>query len=315
MELRHLRYFLAVGEAMSFTRAAAQLRVGQPALSRQVQDLEDEIGVDLLRRSPRGVTLTAEGKLFLEEARELLKRADETVKKVRALARGEFGELHVGYAPSPTVEILPPALAAFQKAVPRVKVLLYDLSSEELITGLRNATLDLAVMFHSSSEQIAGVEFEVLRTYPLCVAMTATHPFARLKFVTLEKLAAEPLIGFRRKDYPAYYHVLDRVFAPISAKPRIAVECDSASSLITEVEAGRGVALTIPIFKIVAGKRLLYRPLTGTTEVASVGIARASKGDVTPAGERFCEILRKISKEAIALKSKPARSSRTKFVR
>jgi len=85
MELRHLRYFLAVGEALTFTKAAARLRVAQPALSRQVQDLEDEIGVDLLRRSPRGVTLTAEGKLFLEEVRELLKRADESVEKVRAL--------------------------------------------------------------------------------------------------------------------------------------------------------------------------------------------------------------------------------------
>src|SRR6266568_2547676 len=146
MELRHLRYFLAVGEALSFTKAAAQLRIAQPSLSRQMQDLEDEIGVDLLRRSSRGVTLTAEGKLFLEEVREMLKRADESLEKVRALARGEYGELHVGYAPSPTVEILPLALAAFQKAVPRVKVLLHDLSSDELITGLQNATLELAIM-------------------------------------------------------------------------------------------------------------------------------------------------------------------------
>src|SRR5258707_3193232 len=118
MELRHLRYFLAVGEALNFTKAAAQLRVAQPALSRQVQDLEEEIGVDLLKRSPRGVTLTAEGKLFLEEARELLKRADESVEKVRALARGEDVGLRVGYAPTPTVGILPPALAAIHKSVP-----------------------------------------------------------------------------------------------------------------------------------------------------------------------------------------------------
>ena len=79
-------------------------------------DLEDEMGVDLMKRSPRGVTLTAEGKLFLDEVRELLKRADESVEKVRALARGEYGELHVGYAPSPTVEILPPALAGISKS-------------------------------------------------------------------------------------------------------------------------------------------------------------------------------------------------------
>src|SRR5258707_13870047 len=115
MELRHLRYFLAVGEALNFTKASAQLRVAQPALSRQIQDLEEEIGVDLLRRSPRGVTLTAEGRLFLEEVRELLKRADESVEKVPALGRGEYGELHIGYAPSPTVEILPRRWSPFKK--------------------------------------------------------------------------------------------------------------------------------------------------------------------------------------------------------
>src|SRR2546421_5572197 len=186
MELRHLRYFLAVGEALNFTRAAAQLRVAQPALSRQVQDLEDEIGVDLMKRSPRGVTLTAEGKFFLDEVRELLKRADESVEKVRALARGEYGELHVGYAPSPTVEILPLALAAFQKAVPRVKVLLHDLSSDELIAGPQNATLELAIMVQPTDQQTAGIEFELLRSYPWCVALTAAHPFARLKSIALE---------------------------------------------------------------------------------------------------------------------------------
>src|SRR5436190_11872347 len=308
MELRHLRYFLAVGEALNFTRAAAQLRVAQPALSRQVQDLEDEIGVDLLRRSPRGVTLTAEGKLFLDEVRELLKRADESVEKVRALARGEYGELHIGYAPSPTVEILPPALTAFQKAVPRVKLLLHDLSSDELITGLQNGTLELAIMVLPADDQTAGIQFEVLRTYPLCVAMTAMHPLSRMASIPLEKLAAEPLVTLRRKDYPESDRFLDRLFASIRARPRIAVECDSASSLITEVEAGRGIALATPVFKLVTGKRLLYRPLTGTTEVLSIGIARATKGDVTPAGERFCEMLRKIAGGTTVAKQKPIKS-------
>src|SRR6266550_532268 len=96
MELRHLRYFVAVAEALNFTKASARLRVAQPALSRQMTDLEDEIGVDLMKRSPRGVTLTAEGKLFLDEVRELLKRADESVEKVRALARGEYGDHRSG---------------------------------------------------------------------------------------------------------------------------------------------------------------------------------------------------------------------------
>ena len=297
MELRHLRYFLAVGEALNFTKAAARLRVAQPAMSRQIQDLEDEIGVDLLRRSPRGVALTAEGKLFLEEVRELLKRVDESVEKIRALARGEYGELHIGYSSVPTAEILPPALAAFRKAVPDVKLLLHDLSSEELIAGLHNATLELAIMVQPTGKQTPGIEFELLRTYPWCVALSAAHPFARLKSISLEKLAAQPLVVLRRKDYSEYHGILERILAPISAKPRIAVECDSASSVITEVEAGRGIFLAA-VLKRVAGKRLLYRPLTGTTEVQSVGIGRATKGDVTPAGEKFCEILRRLSRGA-----------------
>src|SRR5882762_1393915 len=99
MELRHLRYFVAVAEALNFTKAAVRMRVAQPALSRQVSDLEEELGVDLLKRTSHGVLLTAEGKMFLEDARAMLRHADESVARVRALARGELGELQVGYLP------------------------------------------------------------------------------------------------------------------------------------------------------------------------------------------------------------------------
>jgi DNA-binding transcriptional LysR family regulator len=292
-----------VGEALSFTKAAARLRMTQPALSRQVQELEDELGVDLFRRSPGGVTLTAEGKLFIAAAREALSHIDESVEKVRALARGEYGELHVGYAPITTSEILPPALAAFRKAVPRVKLSLHDFSSDELIAGLHDGTLELAVMVQPTGERSTGIDFELLRTYPYYVAMLASHPFARLKIIPLEKLATQPLVVLRRKEYSGYHNVLARIFAPISAKPRIAAECDGSSSLIAEVEAGHGVLVATPLFRLAAGKRLLLRPLE-TTEVQSVGIARAPKGDVTPAGEKFCEILRKISSGRAAAKTK-----------
>ncbi len=304
MELRHLRYFLAVAEALNFTKAAALLRVAQPALSRRVQDLEDEIGVDLLKRSPRGVVLTAEGKLFLEKTRHILKLADESVEQVRSLARGEYGELHVGYAPAPTVEILPPALAAFQKAFPRVRVLLHDLSEQELIDGLRSGRLELAMMPRGADSQSVGLEFETLRRYPICVVVAPAHRFARLKTITLEMVAAEPMIGLSRKDYPEYYVGLDRLFGPAGIKYRVAIECHSANSLITEVETGRGVAIASPILKHASGKRLLYRPLTGTTEEMPVGIARATKRDVTPAGEKFCEILRKTSNGTALAKPK-----------
>ncbi len=181
MELRHLRYFVAVGEALNLTRAATQLRLAQPALSRQIQDLEEEIGVDLLQRSTRGVTLTAEGKLFLEEARDVLARAEDSIRKVRALARGEYGELNIGYSPLPTSQILPPALAAFQKSTPDVKVVLHDLAGDEQVAELLAGKLELAVMVQQTGEQLAGFTFETLVQYPYVVAMPVGHRFERLK--------------------------------------------------------------------------------------------------------------------------------------
>jgi len=304
MELRHLRYFLVVGEALSFTKAAIQLRVAQPALSRQIRDLEEEIGVDLVRRGSRGITLTPEGKLYLEEVRDLLKRAEESVAKVRAMARGQYGELHIGYAPSPTIEILPAALTAFKKAVPSVKVILHDLSGDELSAGVLDGSLDLTVMGgQPAAAYAAGITFEELRRYPFGVAVAPGHRFASMQSVSVEEIASEPLVVLRRRDYSEFHRILDNIFTPHRVPPRVAVECDSASSLITEVEAGRGVALVSEIFQRVAGQRLAYRPLSNSTEVLTVGIGRATKRDPRPAEERFCEILRKITAELPPLKA------------
>src|SRR5262245_55176497 len=114
MELRHFRYFVAVAEEQNVTRAAARLRVSQPPLSRQIRDLEDELGVALFERSAKSVRLTEAGRVFLEEARAVLSRAEEAAQTVKAVAGGKRGELHVGYAPSLTVELLPQALRTFQ---------------------------------------------------------------------------------------------------------------------------------------------------------------------------------------------------------
>lgn len=295
MELRHLRYFVAVAEALNFTKAAVQLRVAQPALSRQVQDLEEEIGVDLMKRSPRGVTLTAEGKLFLEEARGILKRTDDSVEKVRALARGDFGEIHIGYAPSPSVEILPPALAAFKKTSPGVRLVLHDLAGDEIYAGLLNGSLELGVTVEHTEEGATGIEFEELRRYPFCVAMAADHPLTRKKTLTLEEVAAQPLVSLSRKDYSEFHRILERMFAPVKRLPKISVECDSSTSLLTELEAGHGVGIVSEIFRVIAGKRLVYRPLANSTEFHRVGLVRAKKGDVTPAGEKFCAVLRTVA--------------------
>jgi len=129
MELRHLRYFVAVAEEQNVTRAATRLHVSQPPLSRQIRDLEDELGVALFQHGAKAVRLTDAGRVFLEEARAVLRRADEAVQTVKAVASGQRGEIHVGYAPSLMVEVLPRALRSFEAANPGIRVQLHDLST------------------------------------------------------------------------------------------------------------------------------------------------------------------------------------------
>jgi len=294
MELRHLRYFVAVAEALNVTKAATRLHLAQPALSRQVADLEEELGVDLLRRTSHGVLLTAEGKLFLEESRAILKRADESVAKVRALARGELGELQVGYVPPLDLHILPGALAEFQKTTPGVKVVLHDLGTDELCRELRNGTLHLALMMQPSEELIVGIEFEEIGRYPFFVAMAVGHALTRLKAISRETLAQQPLVVLDRRRNSEFHRILKRVFAPLP--PNIASESDSVNSLITEVGAGRCVAVVSQLFKEAFGRRLVYRRLLNAEAAMCIGIARAKNGDLPPAGERFCATIRKLRK-------------------
>ena len=144
MELRHLRYFVAVAEEENVSRAALKLRVSQPGISRQIHDLEDEIGFPLFERSPKSVRLTAAGKILLVEARSVLQHAADAVDKARAGIAVQF-EINVGYAPSGTVEILPRALRAFQGQFPNVRVALHDLSVEEMLPQLILKKLDIAL--------------------------------------------------------------------------------------------------------------------------------------------------------------------------
>src|SRR5271156_4251446 len=169
MELRHLRYFVAAAEEENVSRAALKLHVSQPGVSRQIRDLEDEIGFQLFERSAKSLRLTEAGKTFLTEARAILQHADDAVKKARAAMGGTHGEIHVGYAPSLTVQILPSTLRAFQEKFPKVRVALHDLSTEEMLTQLRNGKLSVALMVRLDRKAMRGLDFADLVRYPIRV--------------------------------------------------------------------------------------------------------------------------------------------------
>jgi DNA-binding transcriptional LysR family regulator len=286
MELRHLRYFVAVAEEENVSRAALKLHVSQPGISRQIHDLEDEIGFQLFERSAKSVRLTAAGKVFLGEVRAVLQRASEAVEKARAVSGGTAGEIAIGYAPSLTVQILPAALRKFQEQFPNVRVVLHDLSTEEMLAQLRSGKLQVALSVRPPRAMLRGLRFAELARYPMCVAVAPGHPFARARSVTLAQVAREPLIGYSRAEYPEYHESLLKLFAAIKAKPHFAEEHDGVTSLITAVEIGRGVALVPSCLSCMVGPRLKLIPLKPAAGIIVVGAVSKSTARL-PVVEKF----------------------------
>jgi LysR family transcriptional regulator, benzoate and cis,cis-muconate-responsive activator of ben and cat genes len=291
MELRHLRYFIAAGEGENVSRAALKLHVSQPALSRQIRDLEDELGFLLFQRSAKSVRLTEAGRAFLTEARALLQRTEDAVQAARAIATGARGELHVGYAPSLTARFLPQTLRGFQAQSPGVRVKLHDFSTGEMLAGLREGTLQMAFIVRLTPAMQRGLRFEALTRDAFCLAVAPKHPLARRRTVKLAEIVREPLITYSAKDYPEAYENLAAMFAVIKSKPRIAEEHDSVSSLIAAVEAGNGVAIAVQSLACTAGPRLKLIPFSPALPPLVVGAAWVKKG-LTPAAERFLQCAR-----------------------
>ena len=293
MELRHLRYFVAVAETENVSRAALKLHVSQPALSRQIRDLEEEIGFQLLERTAKSVSLTDAGRVFLKESRSLLQQTDEAVKKARAVAKNGNGELHVGYSPTPTARILPPTLRAFQTAIPNVRVKLHDLSNQENAMGLREGKLQLAFLVRprKTAALLRGLRFEELSWDATRLAVALNHPFAQRKVVSLADAAREPFVAYTRKDYPDYHTGIAAVFSAVKTKPRIVEEHDGVSSLIPALEAGAGVALVGESFGCIAGQRLKLLRLAPEPEPIAMGIA-ALPGKLSPVAETFWKCAR-----------------------
>ncbi len=286
MELRHLRYFVAVAEAENVSRAALKLHVSQPALSRQIRDLEDDLGFPLLKRTAKSVLLTEAGRAFLVESRAVLQRADDAVKTAQAIATGGRGELHLGYAPSPTARILPPTLRAFQATLPLVRVKLHDLSTEELLAGLRQGKLQIALLVRPTPAMLRGLRFEELIRDPVRLAVPPGHPFARLRSISLARAATEAWVALSRADYPEYHEFLATLFSRTKTKPRLVQEYESAASLVSAVESGRGLAMAPQTLACSFGPRLKLIPFSPAPEPLVIGAAWLKAG-LSAAAERF----------------------------
>ncbi|MES2692640.1 MAG: LysR substrate-binding domain-containing protein [Verrucomicrobiota bacterium] len=273
MELRHLRYFVAVAEEQNITRAAARLHVSQPPLSRQIRDLEEELGAPLLERTARSVRLTAAGWAFLEECYRVLRAADEAVRVAQRVSAGGKGQLRLGYAPGPTHELLREVLRAWRAVEPGLKVALHDLTTVEMLAGLRAGSLDAALMVDPCPPARRGLVFEKLSTNPVVAVVSAEHRLAKRKTLRTSDAALEPQVILSRKEYPEHLETIAHALGVEAGCLRIAEECDSGSTLFAAVEAGSGLALIARALATRVGPRLKIIPLIPTPEPTVVGLA------------------------------------------
>src|SRR6201997_1677283 len=219
--------------------------------------------------------------------RALLQNADEAVTKARAVATAEPTELHVGYSPMPTAEILPKTLRAFQKAMPNVHVRLHDWSNKAILDGIRDGRLQLGLVVPPArASALYDVRFEELFHERVCVAVAPQHPFARRRAIPITEVAAEPLIGLNHEDYPEYHDHLAIIFSKVKQKPRVVEEYESMSGIMSAVGAGTGVAIGADVFGYSFGNRVKPLHLIPQPKPISVGIT-GIKGRLSWAAEKF----------------------------
>jgi DNA-binding transcriptional LysR family regulator len=289
MELRQLRYFVAVAEELHFRRAAARLHMSQPPLSNQVRLLEEELGCPLMIRSRRRVELTPAGAAFLRDARTLLADVDDAVQTAQRIHAGRAGTLRISFVGSALLSLVPAVVRRYRAARPDVELQLRERSTEEQLRELRGGTVDIALV--PLPVDAPDLRTEVLRRERTVAALPATHPLAQLKRVPLRSLAAEPLVMFPREQAPGLH---DRLLASLSApdqRPSVAQYAPETQTIIGLVAAEIGVALVQASVQRLALPGVTYRPVRGapTIELAAL----LPPGETPLPAREFVELARR----------------------
>ena len=261
MELRHLRYFVAVAEALSFTKAAEKLRLAQPSLTRQIRNLEDEIGVKLLDRGKNRVELTEEGRMFLFESKKMLAMCADSVAAVQRMNRGDSSDLNIGYVASIHCGMLPATLGAFRKLQPTVALNLYDMTTAQQYLALEGRKIDLG--FVGVRPSLSGHAYlsECVAHDRMLVALHSGHPLAKKREIRLTELATQFFVAGSTKTHPGSREWLVDTCQDAGFAARILQEAENAPTAILFVADGLGVALVPPYITGLPHDGVVFRPL------------------------------------------------------
>ena len=291
MELRHLRYFVAVAEELHFTRAAERLHIGQPPLSHAIQVLEADIGAQLLERSKRWVRLTEAGRLFLDDARRILALAEQARETARRAARGEAGELRIGFTYStPLTPLFAEVINRYRHHFPLVTLTLHEMATLRQLEAIGQRTLDLGFVRPPEVAVPNGVMLTPLREDPLMVVLPSWHRLAAKPALAIRELEALPFVMYPPGGGTGIYPQILRLCRAAGFAPRVGQTAGEASTIIGLVAAGSGISLLPSSFDRIRMDGVCYRPLLDPEATTMLLLAQRA-GEQSPLIDAFVALV------------------------
>lgn len=295
MELRHLRYFIAVAEELHFGRAAERLHMAQPPLSQQIQQLETELGVELFhRKTKRQVQLTDAGRVFLQEAYQLFAHLEQAIRVTQRMGRGEMGQLVVGFTSSVAYDVLPTILRRFREQFPQVQLLLQELTTTQQQQALRDRRIQVG-FGHPPLDDESLSKKCILQEF-LVVALPATHPLATQLAVSVRSLAMEPFIMFPRYLGPGLYDQIVSLCQQADFSPNVTQEAVQMQTIISLVSAGMGVALVPSSLQNLQRTGVVYKMIQESTPKVETAVMWRRE-DASPVLREFLKVVRTVCRE------------------
>ncbi len=288
MELRYLRYFVTVAEELHFGRAAERLQMTQPALSKQIAGLEKELCVQLFARNKRTVSLTAAGQVFWEQATRILSQVVEAIQLTKRTARGEEGQLRIGFTETATHTVLPALVRNFRDRFPRVELTMLELRTEAQVAALKEGQIDVAFLHPPIDER--GLKLYPILEENFVAVLSKHHPLLRYEQIPLSAFADEPLIVHPRKEGPVLYDTLIQICQQAGFQPKIAQESISTQTRVCLVAAGIGISFVSESVQSLVGTDVVCRALADCP--IKLKFAAAWRQDFTaPTLQKFLNIL------------------------
>lgn len=297
MALRHLRSFLAVAEGLNFTRAAERLHVSQPALSAHIQELELDLGILLLERNRRSVKLTPAGEAFKEDAAAVLRSLAEAERRAQLVAKGEAGNLRIGFVASAALHLVPSIVIEFRKLHPSVTLDLLNLRTVDQITKLEEGTLDAGFL----RLPVIHRKLDVLPIHkePFVVVLPAGHPLASKDGFNPLDVQKEDFLAYGRRWAPHFYDRWVSIFERVGFTPRIVQETGEMSTLLSLVAAGIGIAVVPRGLAEKSGQPIVIRRLPARSPASEIGVAFSS-GNTNPLVTKLCAVALAVGRKTLS---------------